>query len=135
VQLIEQVDRSLKAQKAISLNPNQRVIPQGHAAYAQLRTMLNDAVRKYTGADAHDNLHRMVFSTNVQDKHIDDMLPDLFGGKEAFRWMNREEAQPQPVLKPKLNTAESPFINQAQNAFDIGVDDMGSGLISSEIIK
>jgi|GEM_PF-4879442 len=135
VQLIEQVDRSLKAQKAVSLNTKQRVIPQGHAAYAQLRTMLNEAVRKHTGADAHDNLHRMVFSAKVQDKHIDDMFPDLFGGKEAFKWMNRAESQPQPVLKPKLNTAESPFISQAQNAFDIGVNDMGAGLISSEIIK
>ena len=139
VQLIEQVDRSLRARQAVSLNPKQRVIPPGHAAYGQLRTMLNDAIKTHTGSDAHNNLHKIIFSAKVNDTHIDDMFPDLFGGKEAFKWMGGDAAKRQQstveAIKPKLNTAASPFITQAQNAFDIGVADMGSGLISSEIIK
>ena len=137
-QLIEQVNRSLKAQQAVAL-PKRNVIPSSHAAYGQLRTMLNDAFQKHTGNLAHPDLHRMIFSARVNDQHIHDKFPDLFGGKEAFNWLAGDAAKRQQstvdAIAPRLSTVPSPFITQAQNAFDIGVADLGSGLISSEIIK
>lgn len=133
-QLLERVERAANAQRTKSLfKPSQS--PQ---AYAQMRAMLNDSFRRLTGKDASPLLHDLVFSTKMQEQHIDERYHELFGGKEVFKWMDPQEADRSlqkaltvPSSDRVLTSAPPVFLGNTQNQFGIGVEDMSASLIDS----
>ena len=141
-QLIERVQRGMQAQKGAAFKPFKP--SQNKQAYAQMRAMLNDSFQRRTKKDAPALLHDMVFSTRLRDRHIDEQYPDLFGGKQLFKWMDPrgpdksltdsfQKAITPPSPTRALGSAPSVFLDNMQNQFGIGVEDMGSALISSQM--
>ena len=135
-QLIEKVAKASAAQQG---RPFFKA-SQNRQAYAQMRAMLNESFRRQTGSDANPLLHDLVFSTKMQDQHIDEQYHDLFGGKEVFKWMDQKEADRSmqkaitvPSSTRALNSAPSAFLDNMQNQFGIGVEDMSASLIDSGI--
>jgi len=138
MQLIEKVQRSMSAQNALA-----QPLPS-NTSYKTMRKLLNDSHEKVHGSAADPLLHRMIFSPKMTERDINESFANLFGGKEVFKWMQNTPPQNDAAIRQSLfskleppvkktSSAPSPFITQAQNAFDIGVDDMGSNLIASEI--
>lgn len=90
-------------------------------AYRTLRSLLNDSFRKRIGAEAPDLLHNMVFSSKLQDNHIDEQYHDLFGGKDVFKWMDPKSQIPEMPRGPQIASpgASSGFLSHMQNQFGI----------------
>ena len=140
-QLIEKSQRATAARSsAASFSPT----AANPAAYRQMREMLNASFRLSPGPEqvAHPSLHRMIFSANMREQEINDQISELFGGKNVFEWMKGVAPQNEQAVRDslfkvipqkKLSTAPPVFLNQDQNQFGIGVDDLSASLISSEL--
>ena len=72
-------------------------------SYRTLRSLLNDSFRRTTGKEAHPLLHDMIFSAKMKDQDIDLKFPELFGGKDNFRWMDPAQAGKQEFALPGLD--------------------------------
>lgn len=71
--------------------------------YRTLRSLLNDSYVRHTGAPAHQHVHDMVFNPDLTDIDIDNRLPELFGGKDAFRWMDPKSTIKTDVSLPGID--------------------------------
>ena len=72
-------------------------------AYRTMRSLLNDSFVRTTGKEAHPLLHDLIFSAKMKDQDIDLKFPDLFGGKDNFRWMDPAKAGKQEFALPGLD--------------------------------